>query len=163
MCSVFFGIDLVVEITIELNKDELISFSEATHLILEMIAECGLILAVYLSLTSYGRLKEKAVHDEQVVTAIRTGFDRILEATFAEWSLTEAQKDIALLSVRGQSISEIAETRQTKAGTVKAHLHQIYQKASVGSRTELLAVLMDELLSSHNLDPKDDGLDFLPA
>ncbi len=148
VCSVFFGIDIIVEVTLEFGDLGQISYFDALHLVMEILAEGALILAVILSLSSYFRLKETSEHSIDLVRSIRTGFDRALNQKFDDWGLTEAQKDIALLSARGESISQIAEIRDTRGGTVKAHLHNIYKKAAVGSRTELLAVLMDELLSS---------------
>ena len=55
-----------------------------------------------------------------------------------------------------EKIAEIAAQRKRKDGTVKSDLHNVYAKASVGSRSDLLAMLMDELLHSHELsvDPR---------
>ena len=144
--------------TLEVSDFNQFTYFDALHLVMEILAEAALILAVILSLSSYFRLKETSKHNRDLVNAIRTGFDQVLDKKFGEWELTEAQKDIALLSARGQSISEIAEVRHTRDGTVKAHLHNIYKKANVSSRTELLAVLMDELLSSQVATEADDAL-----
>ena len=54
--------------------------------------------------------------------------------------------DVALLTIRGLSICRIAELRHTQQGTIKAQLSAIFRKAGVSSRTELLAMFMDELL-----------------
>ena len=157
LCSVFFGIDIIVEVTLEFNDLGKITYFDALHLIMEILAEAALILAVILSLSSYFRLKESSKHNRDLVKAIRTGFDKVLNQKFDDWELTEAQKDIALLSARGQSIAQIVEVRDTRDGTVKAHLHNIYKKANASSRTELLAVLMDELLSSQVATEEADG------
>ena len=158
ICSLFFGIDIIVEVTLEFNDFGQFTYFDALHLIMEVLAEAALILAVILSLSSYFRLKETSKHNRDLVKAIRTGFDKVLNQKFDAWELTDAQKDIALLSARGQSISEIADVRDTREGTVKAHLHNIYKKADVSSRTELLAVLMDELLTSQVATDEDEGL-----
>ncbi len=128
ICSLFFGIDIIAEVTLEFSDLSQISYFDALHLSMEVLVEIALILAVILSLSSYFRIKENAKQSQDLVQAIRTGFDDVLNQKFDAWELTDAQKDIALLSVRGQSITEIAETRQTRDGTVKAHLHNIYKR-----------------------------------
>jgi len=158
VCSVVFGIDIIVEVTLEFSDFSQTSYYDVIHLLPKIIAEAALILAVILSLSSYFRLKETSDQSIDLVEPSRTGFDRILTRKFEEWELTEAQKDIALLSARGESISQIAEIRDTRGGTVKAHLHKIYKKASVSSRTELLAVLIDEMLSSQAATGEDEDV-----
>jgi two-component system nitrate/nitrite response regulator NarL len=53
-------------------------------------------------------------------------------------SLTERERAIAALVVRGLRNREIAERLETNEGNVKVYLHRIYKKLGVGSRTELL-------------------------
>lgn len=53
-------------------------------------------------------------------------------------SLTERERSIAGLVVRGLRNREIAERLQMNEGNVKVYLHRIYRKLGVGSRTELL-------------------------
>ena len=44
------------------------------------------------------------------------------------------------------SVAEIADLRNTSQGTVKSQNSSIYRKAEVKTRTQLLGVLIDELL-----------------
>ncbi|MFL6858720.1 MAG: response regulator [Allosphingosinicella sp.] len=53
-------------------------------------------------------------------------------------SLTERERAIAGLVVRGLRNRDIAERLETNEGNVKVYLHRIYKKLGVGSRTELL-------------------------
>jgi len=52
--------------------------------------------------------------------------------------LTERERGIAGLAVRGLRNREIAERLHMNEGNVKVYLHRIYKKLGVGSRTELL-------------------------
>ncbi|MEM9577081.1 MAG: helix-turn-helix transcriptional regulator [Pseudomonadota bacterium] len=65
---------------------------------------------------------------------------------FESWGLTSAERDVATLSLKGLKISEIAEYRGSREGTVKAHLNSIFTKAGVSSRTELLATCLDSFI-----------------
>lgn len=72
----------------------------------------------------------------------RSGVDGYLD----QWGLSKAEKDIALLTIKGMTISEIAEIRQTKQSTIKTQSSAIYKKSGVSSRTQLVSMLIEELL-----------------
>ena len=74
-------------------------------------------------------------------------FENIISAHFDVWSLTNAEKDVALLLVKGMSFSEIATIRGTTSNTVRNQAHSIYSKSQLKSRTELAAYFMEELLN----------------
>jgi DNA-binding CsgD family transcriptional regulator len=156
-CALAFGIDVILEIAQEMRAEQHLAYFQTVHLIMELFAEAALILAVILSFQSYLRLRAISKHEHNLGHAIRTGFDKILMDRFQDWELTKGEREIAILAIRGLSIAKIATHRKTKEGTVKSHLHHVYVKASVTSRSDLLAKLMDELLYSHDLSvPRQD-------
>jgi DNA-binding NarL/FixJ family response regulator len=57
--------------------------------------------------------------------------------------LTNRRRQVATLVLRGHSNREIAEKLAMSVGTVKIHLHAIYEKLDIHSRTELTAALAD--------------------
>lgn len=73
-------------------------------------------------------------------------FTKLLEDHFKNWALTPSEREVALLSIKGFSIAEIAALRATKDGTVKAQCNAIYRKADVSGRPQLLSLFIDELL-----------------
>jgi two-component system, NarL family, nitrate/nitrite response regulator NarL len=60
-------------------------------------------------------------------------------------SLTARQREIALLVARGLRNKAIANELQCCEGTVKVHLHKIFQKFGIKSRRVLLAHARDLL------------------
>ena len=54
---------------------------------------------------------------------------------------------MALLAVKGLSIAEIAQMRNTREGTVKAQNAAVYRKAGVSGRAELMSVFMEEIVA----------------
>ena len=79
----------------------------------------------------------------------------LLDQNFDEWSLTPSERDVALLAIKGLSLAEIADIRNTKQGTIKAQCNAIYQKAGVSGRPQLLSLFIEELMA--------DGLSTAPA
>lgn len=51
--------------------------------------------------------------------------------------LTERETEVATLAARGATNAEIAVALRLSTGTVKTHLHRVYEKLGIGSRTSL--------------------------
>ena len=63
------------------------------------------------------------------------------------WSdLTERQREIVQWAARGMSNKQIARQLGISPETVKTHLHHVFEREGVHSRTALLAVHQDQLL-----------------
>ena len=70
----------------------------------------------------------------------------LIEDRFDRWMLTAAEADVALFTLKGFGVAEIAELRNSAAGTVRAQLTRVYAKAGVDSRGALVSLFFDELL-----------------
>jgi two-component system nitrate/nitrite response regulator NarL len=58
-------------------------------------------------------------------------------------ALTDRRRQVAILASQGFSNRQIAEKLGLSEGTVKVHLHAIYEKLDIHSRTELATTLAD--------------------
>ncbi|MFN4203311.1 MAG: helix-turn-helix transcriptional regulator [Tabrizicola sp.] len=116
------------------------------HLVIEFVATLGLGLAFVLIRSDMRRIAAEGQADRERLMSIRSDFDRLLTLKFREWGLSRAETDVALLTVRGLKIAEIARLRSAQAGTVKSQLSSIFRKSGYSTRTELVAGLFDELL-----------------
>ena len=65
-------------------------------------------------------------------------------------ALTPREHQIAILVSAGLSNKEIARRLHLAEGTVKTHLHNVYQKARVNNRTALAARMFSCRDSSHS-------------
>jgi DNA-binding CsgD family transcriptional regulator len=70
------------------------------------------------------------------------GFGAAVDREFAKWGLTEAERDVALLLLRGLSHKEIAQERHTSEGTVRQQSLAIYRKAGLSGRSNLSAFFL---------------------
>lgn len=84
---------------------------------------------------------------EDQIKVASGAFNEVMEARFKAWALTSAEREIAILAIKGFSIAEMADLRETKQGTVKAQCASVYKKAEVAGRLQLLSVFLDDLLA----------------
>ncbi len=118
--------------------------------LMEMGAALGLVLGLVLGgVVLVWTLRERNQARERLRRASGAFMD-VLDERFGEWSLTPAERDVALFAIKGMSTAEIAVLRATSEGTVKAQTNAIYRKAGVSGRPQLLSLFIDDLM-------RDDG------
>lgn len=74
-------------------------------------------------------------------------FSEAVAQQFVDWKLTESERDIAILLIKGLSMKEIAEDRQSKETTVRQQAASIYRKAQVEGRQDLTSFFLEDLFS----------------
>jgi DNA-binding NarL/FixJ family response regulator len=142
ICAVFFLFDAAVDALGIANA----SIARGTQ-----VFEYGLSIALLggLALTAFclrNVLRRQAVLRRQVAVA-SGAFEEMLQTHFREWSLTPAEEDVARLAIKGLSISEMADLRGSREGTIKAHSAAVYRKAGVSGRLQLISLFIEELMA----------------
>lgn len=74
------------------------------------------------------------------------GLSVVIDAQLDRWSLTPSEKEITLLLLKGLSLREIAEVRQTNEKTVRAQCVSVYSKSGMSGRSALSAFFLEDLL-----------------
>ncbi|WP_216825047.1 helix-turn-helix transcriptional regulator [Agarilytica rhodophyticola] len=69
-----------------------------------------------------------------------------IDEQFNEWGLSNAEKEVAILLIKGVSTREISKMRSTTEKTVRHQASQIYNKAKLEGRAELAAFFLEDLL-----------------
>jgi two-component system nitrate/nitrite response regulator NarL len=57
-------------------------------------------------------------------------------------ALNKRERDVVFLAIKGFTNKAIARELNITEGTVKVHLHNVYQKFGIGSRSALAALVM---------------------
>ena len=83
------------------------------------------------------------------------GLGAAIDAQFDKWGLTRAERDVALLQLKGLRHKEIAELRHTSERTVRQQALSIYRKSGLGGRTDLAAFFLEDLLLPSVRHPAD--------
>lgn len=144
--ALFFAFDVASDIYERIIARAAPEMLDLLHLFFEVFSVGAMILAIRVLLQHLGRLQAENAQQGQSLQLLRGEMDQVMRRRFSEWQLSPAERDIAMYTLKGLSIAEIARARATAEGTVKAQTTGIFRKAGVASRTELMSLFMDEFL-----------------
>ena len=139
LCAVFFVADVV---------DDFRMGGITPHTLFEGAVAAALFVGVVLGGREMRRTLERNRQAEDAATAASGAFAQLIERRFADWSLTGAEAEVALLALKGFDVAEISGIRGTAEGTVRAQLARIYAKAGVASRSQFVCLFIDDLLAA---------------
>ncbi len=74
------------------------------------------------------------------------GLGVAINEQFASWGLSEAEREVGLLLLKGLSLQEIADLRQTSERTAREQARAVYRKSELSGRNELSAYFLEDLL-----------------
>jgi DNA-binding CsgD family transcriptional regulator len=74
------------------------------------------------------------------------GMGRAIDRQFDAWGLTPAERDVALLLLKGHSHKAIAKSTGRSPQTVRQHAAAVYRKGSLTGRAELSAFFLGDLV-----------------
>ncbi|BDG02731.1 helix-turn-helix transcriptional regulator [Anaeromyxobacter oryzae] len=69
-----------------------------------------------------------------------------IDRQFERWSLSAAEREVALLLLKGLTHKDIAAVRETSERTVRQQSLAVYRKAGLAGRAELAAFFLEDLL-----------------
>lgn len=152
-------VSIVVGGTIDLILDQPESWL-SFHVIFETLMITGALLMAttlwmgwWKSMRSVGELRRslethRADRDRWRESAEHAldGLGRAINAQFDAWELTPAEREVALLLLKGYSHKAIARHTGRGDQTVRQHAAAAYRKASLSGRAELAAFFLEDLM-----------------
>ncbi len=146
LAFIFFLFDVVFDLRDHFSDGTPYSKDEVIHLVFEG----GAVVALFFGMVSLYKytsfLKNQNIKSQMQLSALKVDFDEYVRSQFAKWELTVAEKDVALLLLRGLNTSDIADLRSVTVGTIKVQAHNVFGKSGVSSRVEFMALFMDEFI-----------------
>jgi DNA-binding CsgD family transcriptional regulator len=91
--------------------------------------------------------REEALRWKGEASELLRGLSQAIDHQFDRWELSPAEREVALLLLKGLSTREIAELRATREPTVRQQAQGIYRKAGLLGRAELAAFFLEDLLA----------------
>ena len=77
---------------------------------------------------------------------LMAGLARVIDQQFERWRLSPAEKETALLLLKGLSHKEIASVRSVTEATARQQARAIYRKAGLAGRHDLAAFFLEDLM-----------------
>lgn len=140
LCAMFFLADVLVDFRQDGPLDGI-------HLVAESTAAIALSVGVVYLMLELRSLLSRMDSMETGLRAARGEMADVVAGFFDTWGLSAAERDVALLLLKGFDNETIAGLRGTAKGTVRAQTAAIYGKAGVDGRAQLISLLLEELLA----------------
>lgn len=130
------------------------------HLLLEGAVGLLSLFGIFYILKDFFRTKKSLIESNQQFSDYRIeaekwrsdskkfldGLSLAIDEQLCKWQLTNAEKEVAFLLLKGLSLKEIASVRNTTEKTARVQSMAIYAKAGLSSRSELSAFFLEDLL-----------------
>ena len=84
---------------------------------------------------------ENMIHDLLSENGVQSSVGFCLENSIMKFALSEREADVLRLIADGRSNYEISEQIHVSVSTVKKHIYNIFNKAGVNSRMQLLSLM----------------------
>lgn len=85
-------------------------------------------------------------------------FREVIGEQFDEWDVTDAERDVGHLILRGLSHKEIARMRSTSEATVRQQAQALYRKANLPNKGAFAAYFLDDVLYLPPTEQSDQAL-----
>lgn len=143
LCALFFIGDVIKDLRVDGRID-------SPHMALESIAAVALVGGVVFLMIELRRLLVR-MSDMQTGLDIAQGhLADIIERFFTDWGLTAAERDVAIMILKGLDNDSIARVRNTAAGTVRAQATSLYAKSQTDGRAQFISLFVEELLAGNS-------------
>jgi DNA-binding CsgD family transcriptional regulator len=140
ICTIFF----IYDVSFDLERNGLASIF-TFEMLPEVAATAGLVVGMLFELRLLMSQRRRQADMAKGLSVAAGALDALMQGYFDEWALTPAERDVATFIIKGFSIAEIAQMRDSAEGTVKTHLNAIYRKAGVAGRAQLVSLLVEDL------------------
>jgi DNA-binding CsgD family transcriptional regulator len=92
------------------------------------------------------RWNEDAQRWNAEAQVVLQGLGAAIDRQFDRWGLTPAEREVALLQLKGLRHKAIAELRNRSERTVRQQALAVYRKSGLNGRTDLAAFFLEDLL-----------------
>lgn len=161
LAVIFFGITAIILFDMIADTNEKgFSWHVFTEAIIGILSAGGFAWLVVTLKTSEENLKivtknltklnEESQQWRKEAEILINGLSDSIDKQMGKWGLSKAEKEIALLLLKGLTIKEISSLRETSEKTVRAQTLSIYSKSGLSGRSELSAFFLEDLLSPNH-------------
>lgn len=157
IAAILFGIIVIAAIDLANDSREGVTW---WHLASEGIVVLAALVGLFFLMRDSFTLK-RSLEDERNSSALfrveaekwrmqskkyLEGLSQAIDGQLTSWKLTNSEKEVAFLLLKGLSLKEVAEIRKTTEKTARTQSIAVYSKAGLTGRSELAAFFLEDLL-----------------
>ena len=137
--SAFFLYDIIYDV---MKGDE-----SPLHLIIEGFIFFATSVILSHEVLRVMQLRKDLQKEQEKVARLSGELSQVIQKDFTEWKLSESEKEVAILLIKGLSMKEIGKLRNVQEKTVRQQATSIYTKSKCPNRHELAAKFIEDLLN----------------
>jgi len=118
------------------------------YLVMEALVAFSLIFGIWLGMQELRRTLDAVRTQRNAIMTASGALAEVISAQFKQWALTSAERDVALLALKGLDVAEIAQMRGAASGTIRAQLSSVYSKSGLSGRAQFAAFFVEDLLDA---------------
>lgn len=116
------------------------------HTVVEAVIALGLVMGSLFGISELRR-SHALLHSHEVALATAAGaLADVIASHFTDWRFTPSEREVAMLSLKGFDLPDIARLRGVAQGTVRAQLTSIYAKSGTSGRAQFTSFFVEDLL-----------------
>ncbi len=96
--------------------------------------------------TGHAQAAQEALKWRHEASNLIKGLSDAIDVQLSKWTLSNAEKEVALLLLKGLSLKEIATVRNVSEKTARAQSFSVYAKSGLSGRAELSAFFLEDLM-----------------
>lgn len=123
------------------------------HTIIEASMAIGLLMGSIFGLRELRRTHRLLSSHEQALATASGALAEVIEGHFNAWGLTASEREVAMLSLKGLDLADIARVRGVAGGTVRAQLTAVYAKSGTTGRAQFISIFVEDLLGGGVVKP----------
>jgi DNA-binding CsgD family transcriptional regulator len=154
---IFFSFVIVSGIDLALDFSEGTDFThiaqEAVVLTLSLIALAWLLFGLRRRAIEIKKLRDELSNaikpsplPKKYVLEAKANLSHVISQQFEDWHLSDSEKDVGWLLLKGLSLKEISALRNTLEKTVRQQASAIYKKAGLNGRHAFSAWFIEDVL-----------------
>jgi len=146
----FAGIAFLIGWDVIADYNEGAHFEHIAAELFILLAAAGGVLLLWRQLNqTQADLAQARVETEQwrrENSELIQGLGMAINKQFNTWNVTKAEAEVGLFLLKGLSLKEIAQLRQTSERTIREQARALYRKSGLSGRSELSAFFLEDLL-----------------
>lgn len=127
--------------------DFVVSKTNSIHFYFELFFVVALMYLLITQVREIYSIKTDLVIANDKLTILKEGLSEAIDNQFNIWKLTNAEREVALLVIKGFSFAKISELRSVSEKTIHQQIANVYKKSNTKNRHEFMSGFLEDFIN----------------